>query len=47
MDESDGLVVINEVKNIPSILKKFDYFKIIVDILYCIAKLYKLISSNK
>jgi len=47
MDESDGLVVINEVTNIPSILKKFDYFKIIVDIVYCIAKLYKLITSNK
>jgi len=47
MDESDGLVIINEFKNIPSILKKFDYFKIIVDIVYCLAKLYKLFNSNK
>jgi len=47
MDESDGLLVINEVTNIPSILKKFDYFKIIVDIVYCLSKFYKLFTSNK
>lgn len=46
MDESDGLVVINEVTKIPSIFKKIDYFKILVDIVYCFAKLYKLIASK-